>query len=443
MQKNPATTLDYLAVRHVQPLHLPRFWVRAAGFGAWFLLACILVGAEWGVRWASYRRTYHYHEVEDVYWENQNTLLLYLPDPAVFWRLRPGIRLKATVAGEGAWLRQDFPRRYTWEIGVSSKGFRGPEFPAHKAPGEIRIVCFGDSRTLGEGLQEGETYPERLQRVLAARIPGRPIRVINVGQDGWSSHQGVRLLQSEVLRYSPDVAVFAFGVNDADTDWGVSDAFRARSMDTRRLAAQSVLYRSLLFYWAQKGVLQARGMIFGKTRIGPRRERPWSIERARVSPAGYDNNVRLFARECRSHGILPVILTLPVNPYQDWTHRTFQEPAYEADFQAGGSLRDEGKLPEAHERFEQAAARTIFAHYEAIAARAGQEESALVVSLDRPFNEVLPWEPLYLDEVHLNAAGARVASEFLADALETRMLPRVPTLVAAADTPRPTELIRN
>ena len=70
--------------------------------GVWFALAGVLLAAEWVVRWASFQRTYHYHEVEDVYWENQNTLLLYLPDPTVFWRLRPGIRLKATVAGEGA-----------------------------------------------------------------------------------------------------------------------------------------------------------------------------------------------------------------------------------------------------------------------------------------------------------------------------------------------------
>ncbi|HWX23564.1 MAG TPA: GDSL-type esterase/lipase family protein [Vicinamibacteria bacterium] len=401
---------------------------RFRGVTAAFLGFGLLAVAEEGLRWASYARTYHYHEVEDVYWEDQNTLLLYLPDPMVFWRLRPGIRLKATVAGAEDWLHPEPPRRYTWEIAVSSRGFRSGDFPAQKSPSELRVVCFGDSRTLGEGLQEGETYPSRLQRVLENRFPGRRVRVINLGQDGWSSHQGVKLLEREIVNDAPDVATFAFGVNDTDTDWGLPDKARDAAMNTPYVAAQRILYKSLLFYWAQKELLQARGWLFGKTRIPLRREGPWSPERARVPLRDYSENVHRFVRVCRSHGILPVVIALPVNPYRDWGAWTSDASAkpgksaresYGAHFGLGENLRDRGRFPEAHRHFEEALDLTAFARYERAAVQAALEESAPVVSLDDPFRAMLPFEPLYLDEVHLNPNGAALVGDFLADRLAT------------------------
>ncbi|MCI4348078.1 MAG: GDSL-type esterase/lipase family protein [Thermoplasmata archaeon] len=375
-----------------------------------------------------YQRTYHYHDVEDVYWEDQNTLLLYLPDPTVFWRLRPGIQLKATVAGKVDWLHSEPPRRYSWEIGVSPKGFRGPDFPTRKSPSELRVVCFGDSRTLGEGLQEAQTYPSRLQKVLQDRLPNRSVRVVNLGQDGWSSYQGIKLLEREVVHYRPDVATFAFGVNDTDTDWGISDNARAAGTDTRYVATQKLLYKFLLFYWAQKELLEVRGWLLGKTRIPGRRERPWSPERARVGPHDYTRNVRSFIQICRSHGILPVVITLPVNAYRDWAPRTFEAhpgsagatmDSYHAQFALGETLRDQGRFREAHDLFQEALALTVFARYERLAGEAAREESVPVVNLDNPFRALLLWESLYLDEVHFNPRGAAVVGDFLADTIVT------------------------
>jgi lysophospholipase L1-like esterase len=438
MREKSDFTADYTTVSHLSP-HI--IWLKSAireTLPATLAFLAALGLLEMVARWASFRPTYHYHEVENVYWEDQNTLLLYLPDPEVFWRLRPGIRMKATVAGRVDWARPDPPRRYTWEIGVSPKGFRGPDFPRSKPPGELRVACFGDSRTLGEGLDEGETYPKRLAQLLEERFPGRSIRVINLGQDGWSSHQGVRLLESEVVDFSPDVAVFAFGVNDADTDWGVSDEVRASSIDRRKVAAQSVLYRSLLFYWAGKELQEARAHLFGKTRATRRWEGRWKPARARVSPADYDRNVRAFIRGCRRRGIVPVVLSLPVNPYSDWTEWMPEEAnareRYRQAFSAGAALRDRERLEEAHSEFQRAASFSVFARYEAIADKAARDEFVTSVSLDGPFREVLPWEPLYLDEVHLNPRGAALAAEFLAETI-ARLPPPPPESVMASLEP--------
>src|SRR5574341_311581 len=112
-----------------------------------------------------YSRTYNYYQAAEVYWEEQSTLLLYLPHRFLFWTLKPNIRLKAAENAQGYGLRpgQNVRTRYEWEIRVGPKGFRGPDFPARKPAGELRVACFGDSRTLGEALAASDTYPRRLE----------------------------------------------------------------------------------------------------------------------------------------------------------------------------------------------------------------------------------------------------------------------------------------
>jgi len=192
-----------------------------------------------------YGQTYRYYDAAEVYWEDQNTLLLYLPHPTLFWSLRPGITMKVSEATRSFGLVESHNvlSEFAWEIRVGPKGFRGPDFPADKPEGEIRVVCFGDSRTIGEGLEEGHTYPARLEAALRRSFRNRPVRVINAGADGWSSHQGLKLLNDGFARYRPDFAVFAFGINDADTDWGVSDRERALRAPAPLVAAQRLFYR--------------------------------------------------------------------------------------------------------------------------------------------------------------------------------------------------------
>ena len=79
-----------------------------------------------------YSRTYNYYQAADVYWEDQHTLLLYLPHRALFWTLRPSIRMKAADVTSAPHLRPEWSQqtRYAWEIHVSAQGFRGDDFAA-------------------------------------------------------------------------------------------------------------------------------------------------------------------------------------------------------------------------------------------------------------------------------------------------------------------------
>src|SRR5882672_198257 len=54
---------------------------------------------------------------------------------------------------------------------VNHLGLRGGDLEK-KAPGEIRILCLGDSTTYGQGLADEDTLPALLERELA-EIPSR------------------------------------------------------------------------------------------------------------------------------------------------------------------------------------------------------------------------------------------------------------------------------
>ncbi len=73
------------------------------------------------------------------------------------------------------------------------------------------VVCFGDSITAGYGLPEGVSYPEDLNRMLAARHI--PYRVMNAGVPGDTTTDALTRLPS-ILALHPQVVVVEFGGND-------------------------------------------------------------------------------------------------------------------------------------------------------------------------------------------------------------------------------------
>jgi acyl-CoA thioesterase-1 len=73
------------------------------------------------------------------------------------------------------------------------------------------IVAFGDSLTAGYGTDNGNSYPDFLDRDLNAK--GFRYRVVNAGISGNTTKDGVGRLD-EVLALKPAVVIVAFGGND-------------------------------------------------------------------------------------------------------------------------------------------------------------------------------------------------------------------------------------
>lgn len=115
-------------------------------------------------------------------------------------RYRPGARLSLEAGGE------------TYEIAINSKGFRGPEFEAARAPGVLRVACIGGSTTV-QGRTNATTYPALLQRLLEAELGAGRVEVLNLGINGArSDHWFSRM--DELLGFEPDLVIQYEFVND-------------------------------------------------------------------------------------------------------------------------------------------------------------------------------------------------------------------------------------
>lgn len=163
----------------------------------------------------------------------------FVPDDHLFWRLREN--------------------NVSWEVNAS--GFRGPDAPRDKPAGQFRVVTLGDSCTFGlgtPGVRYEDTWSARLEQLLRAAKPGRDIRVLNFGCPGYSSFQGMRLLESRAAAYAPDLVIAYFGINDGFDAIGFADKDQ-RPVDAPALGpVRGALAKSALYAWLRGGLVSAR-----------------------------------------------------------------------------------------------------------------------------------------------------------------------------------------
>lgn len=88
----------------------------------------------------------------------------------------------------------------------------GAHAAAAAAPGEIRIVAFGDSLTAGYGLKPGQAFPDVLQMALRSR--GHDVAVVNAGVSGDTTAAGLERLDWAVGA-DADAVIVELGANDA------------------------------------------------------------------------------------------------------------------------------------------------------------------------------------------------------------------------------------
>lgn len=77
------------------------------------------------------------------------------------------------------------------------------------------IICFGDSLTYGYCADYGTDYVSLLRKQLKVDFPEADIAVKNKGENGETSREGLRRLESDVLHYNPDIIIMLFGSNDS------------------------------------------------------------------------------------------------------------------------------------------------------------------------------------------------------------------------------------
>lgn len=154
---------------------------------------------------------------------------IFMKDDELGWRLRPN----ASDKWGGVPIR------------INSKGLRGAEIPYEKSGETYRILYLGDSITFGFGIEKDkETYPYRVEAHLESDV-GIEVETINAGVGGYSPWQELIYLKREGLRYSPDLVVLGFYLNDVTEKFSLPQFGGTRGSYQLNHAYSSVIDRWL------------------------------------------------------------------------------------------------------------------------------------------------------------------------------------------------------
>jgi hypothetical protein len=107
-------------------------------------------------------------------------------------------------------------------IHVNSLGFRGKEISVVKPPGTIRIVSMGASIGFGWTVNDDETYPAQLERMLNERAAehgsDRHYEVLNFGVGGYATRDEVAVLAAKALPLDPDLVIIDYHPNGPESE---------------------------------------------------------------------------------------------------------------------------------------------------------------------------------------------------------------------------------
>lgn len=168
---------------------------------------------------------------------------MFVPDPDMFWALRPGY-VGAAPAETWRWGNEP--------LVINLHGMRGPPVTVKKPEGVQRAVVLGGSHPMGMWVTYDQMYSSVVERRLNQR--GGSWQVLNAAVAGYTSYQGVVQLREQLLRFEPDLVISDLGHNDGlpRLAWGVSRPDRAVVEPSgavaalRRVLRRSAAYRAAL-----------------------------------------------------------------------------------------------------------------------------------------------------------------------------------------------------
>jgi len=112
-------------------------------------------------------------------------------------------------------------KRFGRRVFYNEQGLRSEPLPAVKPPGELRVLCVGDSVTNGGVLtDQSQTYPYLLEAEL--RRAGRHARALNASAGSWGVENELAWLKKKGLLES-DVVVLQIGTHDLAQRWSSGD----------------------------------------------------------------------------------------------------------------------------------------------------------------------------------------------------------------------------
>ena len=157
------------------------------------------------------------------------------------------------------------------------------------------IVFMGDSCT------HPNAYPRFLKSVITDRNLEIAFTFVTVGAGGWSSYQGLRQLERDVIPMKPRAVTIYYGWNDHWTHYGLEDKMIGevyRKHPSLLLELSSGMRMAILI---NQNIFALRVPISQQHNKGP----------VRVSLSDFLANLRQMVKIAQDSGIIPILLTAP------------------------------------------------------------------------------------------------------------------------------------
>ena len=151
---------------------------------------------------------------------------------SVYWRHTAGLDQEPTFHRE---LNVEF------DVSTDQNGLRPPLHDVNKPDGVQRIMAMGCSTTFGWGVDDADTYPSQLEEILHEKGFTR-VEVINGGQPGYTTFQGLWLWDEVLHEYEPDLVLLGFIVQDSRKA-AYSDLSQALMQGEADFLKNNVLYK--------------------------------------------------------------------------------------------------------------------------------------------------------------------------------------------------------
>lgn len=230
-------------------------------------LVVLLIGAEFALRSAG--------------WPKKDTSKQFA-HAQVFWVSDPSLN------------KESFPHKETggsFRVSTDANGLRVPLHSEEKTDGMFRVMTLGCSTTFGWGVNDEESYPARLEAILQQQ--GHKVEVINGGQPGHTSFQGLWLWEKTLHRYKPDLVIFGYIVQDSRSV-AYTDRSQAILQNNGDFLKQNFLYNFKVYLGLRE--------LIDSWRI--RSKETASKEQAvnRVPVDEYAENMRTFKQKIESNG---------------------------------------------------------------------------------------------------------------------------------------------
>lgn len=219
-------------------------------------------------------------------------------DPELGWMNRPNLHV-ADLYGEG--------RGFT----TNTQRFRaGVDYPERKPADRYRVICLGDSFTMGFGVADDDTFPARMQKFAPE------LEVINMGLAGFGVDQDYLWYLRDGERLAPDLLLFC--VIEDDFRRMATDKFSGRYPKPRldvvdgRLEVLNVPVAdegSSSAYWIRLGAAVDRLGLTRLLRGGRSRSADGIATWKKAARAVFQN----LERRCREQGREFAIVFLPTH----------------------------------------------------------------------------------------------------------------------------------